>query len=288
MVPLSKKWFACGMVIVEIFTCEGVKDMQNVRLKTSLHPQQIDNRLLYNPEIIELHLKEENLYKPEEILENIHALKSKGVRVYLHHPTTYKGKYLDIISSDCKMRDFYDWSSKELAAICKKENIKCIIHCHYVRSESSDFGDQAARDETRKRIEEILRINDQCFLWEDSIKGIFSAENPFLLSEIIKPLNLPLNIDISHTFIALKGDNQRLQKNLESFHGFANYFHLVDSMGQSHDALPLGKGNIDWTMVKPYVEKKDFVFEIDLRSSNFLDCGLMIESVEYFNRIKSR
>ncbi|GAA3328841.1 hypothetical protein GCM10020331_074430 [Ectobacillus funiculus] len=74
-------------------------------------------------------------------------------------------------------------------------------------------------------------------------------------------MNLPLTIDVSHSFIALQGDNQSLEEHLERFHiFFASYFHLVDSMGLIHDALPLGTGRIDWRMVKPYVKDKDFIF----------------------------
>ena len=259
--------------------------MKNVRLKTALHPQQIQNRLKYNPEIIEFHLKEENLEEPEQIIKYIQQCKSEGVRVYLHHPTTYKGQYLDIISQNQEIRDYYDWSCKVLASICKQEKIKCIVHCHYVQSESSDYGNRAKRKETRKRIEEILRICDDSFLWEDTVRGIFSAENPFLLSEIVKPLQLPLNIDISHSFIALKGDNDKLQQHLESYHSFAQYYHLVDSNGIHHDALPLGTGRVNWKMVKSYVKDTDFIFEIDLKDSNYMDCSPMIESAKYFDSL---
>ena len=206
--------------------------------------------------------------------------------MYLHHPTTFRGQYLDIISSIQEVRDYYDWSCKELAMICKQEKIKCVVHCHYTQSESSHYMDLPARVELRKRMEEVLHFCDQSFLWEDTIRGIFSAENPFLLPEIIKPLNLPLNIDISHSFIALKGDNDHLRNHLDGCHSFAQYYHLVDSNGVYHDALPLGKGKIDWAMVKSYVKDKDFIFEIDLKHSNYMDCSPMIESAEYYNSLR--
>ena len=85
--------------------------------------------------------------------------------------------------------------------------------------------------ELRKRMEEILCFCDQSFLWEDTIKGIFSAENPFLLKEIIEPLNVPLTIDISHSFIALRGNNDQLKEHLDRYYSFAQYYHLVDSNG---------------------------------------------------------
>lgn len=262
--------------------------MNYIRLKTGLNKDHIQERLTYNPEVMEFHLVEDDLYRPERIVEGVRLLKSKGVRVYLHHPMTFKGQYLDIISSNHEMRVHYDWSCKVLAGICQQEEIKCVVHCHYVTSESTDYGNQAKRKETRQRIEEILKICGESFLWEDTTRGIFSAENPFLLSEIVDPLHLPLNIDISHSFIALRGDNQKLHGHLESFSPYADYFHVVDSMGVHHDSLPLGEGRIDWAMVKPYVKNTDFVFEIDLSTSNHCDCSPMIKSANYFNHIEER
>lgn len=259
--------------------------MKNIRLKTALHRQQIQDRLKYNPEILELQINEVDLFEPENIVMLIRELKSEGIKVYLHHPTKYQGQFLDINSSSQDMRDYYVWSCKELAMICRQEGVKCIVHCHYANSESGQYTDQVSRVELRKRLELILPIAEGYFLWENSTRGIFSAENPFLLHEIVKPLNLPLNIDISHSFIALKGNNEKLKKHLESYYSFAEYYHLVDSNGGYHDALPLGEGKIDWAIVKPYLKNKDFIFEIDLTQSNYMDCTPMIESVQYYNHL---
>lgn len=259
--------------------------MKNIRLKTALHPGQISDRLKYSPEILEIQLNEGDLYHPHVIVDYIRGFKSRGIRVYLHHPTRFQGQYMDIISSSREMRKFYDWSSKEIVGICRQEQIKCIIHCHYAQSESSQFSGRAERKALRKRVEEILGICDRSFLWEDTIKGIFSAENPYLLSEIVKPLNLPLNIDISHSFIALGGDNERLKRHLDAFSQYAQYFHIVDSIGLSHDGLALGQGKINWAMVKPFVGDTDFIFEIDLRSSNYEDCTPMLNSAKFWNEI---
>ena len=259
--------------------------MENIRLKAALDWDQIGDRLKYEPEILELHVKEEDLYQPEKVVDFIQTVKAKGAKVYLHHPSRFKGQYLDIISSSQEMLSFYDWSCKELATICKQEKVKCIVHCHYAKSESSQFVDRASRMKVRKRIEKILPICGDSFLWEDTIQGIFSAENPYLWKEIVEPLNLPLNIDISHSFIALNGSNEALQRHLDRYHSFVRYYHLVDSNGKFHDALPLGKGKIDWPMVKSYVKSTDFIFEIDLKHNNYLDCTLMIESAEYYNRL---
>ncbi|WP_062051333.1 TIM barrel protein [Bacillus sp. JCM 19034] len=260
--------------------------MKWVRLKSGLKKEHLTNRLKYNPEIIELHLNEEDMYRPERIIETIEILQAKGIRVYLHHPSKYKGQYLDIISNDKERRYFYDWSSSVLARICEQMKVKCVIHCHYASSESSKgIEDEKKRISVRKRIEDILSIHSSCFLWEDTIAGIFSAENPYLLEEIIEPLHLPLTIDISHSFIALKGSNERLNTHLREHAYYARYYHVVDSMGVIHDSLPLGKGKIDWKMVKPFVVDSDFIFEIGLSDSNHLDCSPMLESAMYFTNI---
>ncbi len=264
---------------------KGLRIINYIRLKSAINQNQLQDRLLYDPEIIELHLTEKNLHHPNEIVSTIQFLKARGIRVYLHHPMKHHGRFLDIISSDQEMRQFYNWSCELLASICRQEQIKCIVHCHYSQSESSEFIDKTNRYETRKRIEEILRMCETSFLWEDTTQGIFSAQNLHLLDEIIRPLHLPLNIDISHSFIALKGNNRALQQHLKTYASYAQYFHLVDSLGVEHDSLPLGKGKINWEMVKPFVGDTDFIFEIDLSESHYLDCRLMIKSAEYFNRI---
>ncbi|WP_147535795.1 TIM barrel protein [Bacillus marasmi] len=259
--------------------------MKNIRLKSALQADQIADRLKYRPEILEIQLNEEDLYCPQVVVDYIRDFKSRGIKVYLHHPTRFRGRYMDIISSSREMRDYYDWSSKEIASICKQEQVKCIIHCHYAQSESSLYSGRAERLALRKRVEGILAICDRSFLWEDTIRGIFSAENPYLFSEIVGPLDLSLNIDISHSFIALRGSNARLRRHLDIFAPHARYYHIVDSKGQNHDGLPLGQGRIDWEMVKSYVGDTDFIFEIDLKCSDYKDCIPMIESAEYWNRI---
>ncbi|MFC6603931.1 hypothetical protein ACFQDF_24330 [Ectobacillus funiculus] len=48
--------------------------MNYIRLKTGLNIQDIEDRVQYNPEIIELHLTEHDLYEPEIITQRIRLL----------------------------------------------------------------------------------------------------------------------------------------------------------------------------------------------------------------------
>ena len=73
--------------------------MLKLGLKCSCNPEQLSNRLQYKPDIIELHLNEDDLFKDKRRqLENtISRLLNEGIAVYLHHPSKYNGRFLDII-----------------------------------------------------------------------------------------------------------------------------------------------------------------------------------------------
>jgi hypothetical protein len=259
--------------------------MRFVRLKSNLSDNSIQNRLQYNPEIIELYLDENDLLDSSRLVEKIRFLKNLNIRVYLHQPSMHNGIYLDILTEDKELQKYYYGSSEILSNICHDENIHSVIHAHYAKTISSGLLDKQSTIKMRKRIQDILSFATDRLVWEDTIQGLFSFENPYLLDELVRPLDLPLNIDISHSFIACRGDNGKLKQILESTQKYAKYFHLVDSMGKKHDSLQLGQGLIDWEMVKPYVIDKDFIFEINLKGDHS-DCIPMIDSVIYFNKIE--
>ena len=81
-------------IVQGIYALLGGEWMKNIRLKMALHPQQLQDRMKHNPEMVELHISEDNLYHPEEVVKYIQEFKSKGVSVYLHHPSRYKGSVL--------------------------------------------------------------------------------------------------------------------------------------------------------------------------------------------------
>jgi len=257
--------------------------MNMIRLKANLDIHTINDRLRYGPDIVELYLGDKDMERPGVIRDRIRLLHEKGVKPYLHHPPRYGRSYLDILSEDPDMYRFYRQSSELLAGICRDEGAKCIIHANYV-----GFSEKPSREATRRMRREIESIQQYAaglFLWEDSIEGIFCHSNPYLMEEIVVPLNLPLNVDVSHTFIAFQGDNAKLEDVLRATKPYAAYYHLVDSMGLSHDSLPLGRGRIDWAMVKPYVLDCDFIFEIGL-TGDHSDCTPMVESARYFERVE--
>lgn len=255
--------------------------MKYIRLKGNFKDKTIADRLQYNPEILEFYTADTDLEQPDYMMEQIRMLKQRGIKVYLHHPVKHRGNFLDIMSRDPGMAAYYMKSCRQLADLCEAMDIHCVVHAHYQDTESSL---EVSKESTRRMRDSIARVREFAgdrFLWEDSIEGIFSYANPYLLEELIAPLNLPLTVDVSHTFISFRGDNASLERVLADTRPYARYYHVVDSMGLSHDSLPLGEGKINWRMVKPYVADRDFIFEIGLKGDHS-DCTPMVESAAYF------
>lgn len=261
--------------------------MKIIRLKGNLEQSNLENRLSYNPDILEFYLNDLDLKDHGLIRERIRLLHDRGVKPYLHHPPMCRGEYLDILSGSPQVRRFYHESCELLARICREERAKCVVHAHYVHTDSCR---NITRERTvilREEIRKVMAYSREAFVWEDSTEGLFSFGcNPYLIDDLIEPLELPLTVDVSHTFISFRGDNERLRDILVRTEPFARYYHLVDSMGIEHDSLPLGLGRIDWRMVKPIVLEKDFIFEITL-SGDHSDCTPMVNSAHYFADVEA-
>lgn len=257
-------------------------------LKSALNEAHLQNRLQYRPEVLELHLTEDDVFESHRITEWIDRLREQVPKLVLHHPSSYKGQYLDIISTEIDRREFYDHSTQRLLEICRSEQVKLVIHAHYLDTESADWTDARKVDEVKQRIEHFQREGAEYLLWENSTTGIFSSKNPAWIREIVRPLGLRLCVDISHLFIATEGDNAALVDLLYQAQPYGEYYHVVDSQGDRHDGLELGRGQIDWQRVVPFVYDKDVIFEIDLRESGYADCVPMIRSFEYFQAAKAR
>jgi sugar phosphate isomerase/epimerase len=257
-----------------------------IRLKTNLREHCVQDRLQYDPDIIELHLELHDLLEERKLRSTIRMLQNKGIRVYLHQPSKSGGIYWDILTADEPFLAAYMETARRLDRICREEQVRCVIHAHYrVPEGTSQHALTKGNNRVlRERIERVLEFVGDRFLWEDSTSGLFSYENPYLLSDLVEPLRLPLNIDVSHAFIALRGDNSMLRGVLTAAQPYAQYYHLVDSMGRTHDSLKLGEGRIDWEMVAPFVMDRDFIFEIAL-GGDHSDCTPMIESAAYFRKI---
>ncbi|WP_180960248.1 TIM barrel protein [Neobacillus cucumis] len=253
-------------------------------LKCSYDPEQLYDRLRYKPEIIELHLNEDDLFgdKRKQLENTISLLSSYGCEVFLHHPSKYKGRYLDIIHEQKEDYLFYHLSTRILADICLSHSIRCVIHPHYLLTPTSTINKEN-KDKMVKEINQILSYGKDVFLWENSIHGLFTAENPNWLEEIVKPLNLLLAYDLSHAFISFKGNNKLLLDQLEKLDPYIQYFHVVDSEGQKHDGLQLGAGRIHWKPLLPFLMSRPYIYEIALQ--DITDAAEMYHSHLYLEQL---
>lgn len=254
--------------------------MLKLGLKCSYHSEQLYERLSYRPDIIELHLVDEDLFgqKRKQLEATISMLKTQGYEVYLHHPAKYNGRFLNIIHPQQEDYLFYHLSTRILADICLAHSIKCVIHPHYLPSDTSAIN-RENRDKIFREICRILEYGREAFLWENSIYGLFTAENPRWFEDFIEPLDLPLNYDISHAFISFKGNNTLLQEQIKKLDSYIKYFHVVDSEGQKHDSLTVGKGKINWKPILPFLMTRPYIYEITLKDQT--DAVEMIQSHLY-------
>jgi sugar phosphate isomerase/epimerase len=259
------------------------------RMKCAVVDDKVMNiALSYQPEIMEFFLFGSDMYGNhlKKLEDSIVRFQEKGIKIYLHHPSrrTSDSQYLDILENDPVENKFYLESSKILAELCHKYDIKCVIHAHYTQTESSRDVSLEKTLYMREKIEKILSFSGKAFLWENTIEGLFSYSNPYLIEHLIKPLNLRLNHDISHSLISFKGDNEKLISTLSDIEQYTDYFHVVDTFGLIHDSLELGLGITDWERVKPFLINKDYIFEITLSDLN--DFTPMIRSKDYLNCVK--
>jgi sugar phosphate isomerase/epimerase len=253
-------------------------------LKCSYHPEQLYDRLKYRPEIIELHLVDEDLFgqKRRQLEATISMLKTLGCEVFLHHPAKYNGRFLNIIHEQQEDHLFYHLSSRILAEICLTHSVKCVIHPHYLPTDSSAITPEN-RDKLFHEISGILAYGREAFLWENSIVGLFTAENPNWFEDFIEPLELPLTYDISHAFISFKGNNVLLLEQIKKLHSYIQYFHVVDSEGQKHDSLTVGTGKIEWKPILPFLMTRPYIYEITLKDQT--DAVEMIQSHQYLMKL---
>ncbi|MFJ7727732.1 sugar phosphate isomerase/epimerase [Neobacillus sp. NPDC097160] len=243
--------------------------MLKLGVKCSCAPEQLYDRLQYKPDIVELHLIEDDLFgKKRKQLENtISMLLNLGIEVYLHHPTKYNGSYLNIIHEQTEHYLFFHLSSRILADICLTHSIKCVIHPHYPLTNSSLIN-QENTNKIVNEMKKMLSYGEDVFLWENSIYGVFTAQNPNWFEDIVKPLHLQLAYDISHAFISFRGDNQLLLDQIIKLDPYIQYFHVVDSEGQKHDGLELGTGGVVWKSIIPFLEKRPYIYEVVLKDEN--------------------
>lgn len=244
-------------------------------LKASCAPEQVASRLKYHPDVFEFFTSETDFTTDglKQLEEAIKKVKSSGVKtIVLHHPMKYHGNRLELVAhpqNNAELVNFIDFSTQKLLDLAKTYHSKVLVHGSYELEEAELLEPFDSIEEARKylftRMDHFCHIGKDHIMFENGISKLYSYGNPDF-DHLLAEKGYPLAYDVSHAFIYLHGDNKALQKSLKTLKDNIVHYHLVDSLGETHDSLTLGHGKIDWAKALPlFNEKASSIYEINLK-----------------------
>lgn len=263
-------------------------------LKGSSNRQQIDDRLQFHPDVYEFYT-DVNDFTPEgyrHLDEAVQYVQSKGItNIVIHHPMVFKQWHSEVVAPEKDFPELYrfiETSTEQLINLAKKRNIQVLVHGGYAGEEVQQMVDlypnvEAARQAVYSRLDRFAKAGGNHIMFENSIAPVFAYGHPAQEDEILAH-NYRLAFDTSHCFIEMYGDNKALQASLKHLRDHVVHYHLVDSMGQTHDSLQLGKGKIDWAPVLKLLNPKaTSIYEINLKDQS--NCREQVASHRYLTKI---
>lgn len=262
-------------------------------LKGSSDRAQIDDRLQYHPQVYEFFTSTADFTDQgyQHLADTIAYVKSKGVaHIVLHHPMQFQQWHTELVAPESQFPDLYRFveeSTMKLIRLAKDYDVQCLVHGSYAK-ETQDFINcypslSAAQKAAYARMDHFQEAGGKHIMFENSISPVFSYGDPEVEDEILSH-HYRLAFDTSHCFIYLHGDNQGLQASLKHLQPAVVHYHLVDSMGQHHDSLPLGTGKIDWQAVLPLLNPQaTSIYEINLADNN--NCAEQMASHHYLQKL---
>ncbi len=263
-------------------------------LKGSSNRAQMDDRLQYQPAVYEFYTDTNDFTKDgyQHLYDAIQYIQSKGIhQIVIHHPMNYQGHHLDVVAPEKdypQLYRFIETSTEQLIRLADELNVQVLVHGGYAGPEVQHMVDlypsvAAARQAVYQRLDRFQRAGGNHIMFENSIAPVFAYGDPQQEEQILSH-HYRLAFDTSHCFIELHGNNKGLEKSLRHLGPSIVHYHLVDSMGQTHDSLPLGRGKIDWTQVLPLLNPAaTSIYEIALKDPN--DCHEQLVSHHYLMNI---
>lgn len=263
-------------------------------LKGSSDRFQIDNRLQYQPAVYEFYTDTNDFTKDgyQHLYDAIQYIQSHGVhQIVIHHPMNYQGHHLDVVAPEKdypQLYRFIETSTEQLIRLADEFNVQVLVHGGYAGPEVQHMVDlypsvTAARQAVYQRLDRFQQAGGNHIMFENSIAPVFAYGDPQQEKEILSH-HYRLAFDTSHCFIKLHGSNKGLEKSLHHLGSSVVHYHLVDSMGQTHNSLPLGRGKIDWTRVLPLLNPAaTSIYEIALKDPH--DCHEQLVSHHYLRNI---
>ncbi|WP_165210519.1 sugar phosphate isomerase/epimerase [Streptococcus tangpeifui] len=247
-------------------------------LKASADPQQLASRLRYKPEVFEFYTSQEDFSKEglKRLEEAILQVQNQTTRrIVLHQPMKYQGEFLEMIIPQILLPETYyflEKSTNDLLELAFDHDCQVLIHGSYELKNPQVldyYGSlENAKQTSFERLDQFSQLGGQHILFENGISPIFFFGDPSYDQEILAR-GYRLAFDTSHALIKARGDNQALLDSLERLKANSHHYHLVDTMGKSHDSLPLGQGITDWSGVLERLNPQaSAIYEIVVKNIN--------------------
>ncbi len=265
-------------------------------LKASTDEAQLEERLQHQPEVFEFYTQASDM-TPDglaHLSQMIDRVKSAGVdHVIIHHPMAFDHAHNELAVSALRNPASYQFmmgSTESIIELAKAKDVQVLVHGAYNAPLSwikAQFGSlEAGRELVFDRLDYFKALGGNHVMFENALSPLFRFGEPGFERRIMGH-HYRLAYDISHAFIVLHGDNDKLVSSLARLAPQIVHYHLVDSMGQKHDSLPLGQGNIDWVRVKRVLNPNATnIYEITLDDED--NCQAMLDSHNYLKSLDSR
>lgn len=261
-------------------------------LKGSTNPDQYRQRLTDRPDVFEFFLDQNDLTTAglKHLQTAIDEVKQVTSRIVLHQPMRYNGWFVEMVTPAKKMPELYQflrYSSDTLIALAQANDIQLLLHGSYSR-QTQQFIDMypnlaTAQAVVFERLDQYAEQGGDHIMFENSISPLFFYGDP-AMDQIIFDHHYRLAFDTSHCFIKSHGDNNVLLASLKRLAPHVVHYHLVDSLGLTHDSLPLGTGQIDWARVLPLLNPAaTSIYEVNLADQT--DDREMLASHRYLTNL---
>lgn len=265
-------------------------------LKAAQDPAQLMNRLQYRPQVFEFFTSAAD-FEPaafQALKAAVQFVKTNVTeQIVIHHPMSYQGVHLDQLLDPHREAGAYQFlqtSTAQLLELATELDVKILVHGGY-GSDSAPLikaydSLATARDVVFEQLDELVRQANGHVIIENGVTASFMYGDPQLDERIIQH-HYPLVCDLSHVFIALHGDMALTMLALKRLAPLIQHYHLVDSMGQRHDSLPLGQGLIDWPRVLPVLNPHaTMIYEVPDETD--ATCANMLSSYHYLRALEVR
>lgn len=263
-------------------------------LKGSSDRTQIEDRLQHKPTVYEFYTAASDFttdgYK--RLYDAVQYVQSRGIsQIVLHHPMKFENYHSDVVAPEKYYPGLYrfiETTTEQLIRLGHDLNVQVLVHGGYSGAEVQHMVDlypnvEAARQAVYNRLDRFADEGGNHIMFENSIAPVFAYGHPDQEDEILAH-HYRLAFDTSHCFIELHGDNAGLPCSLKHLALDVVHYHLVDSLGQTHDSLQLGTGKIDWAQVLSLLNPNaTSIYEINLKDQN--NCAEQLASHRYLTKL---